>query len=354
MRRKDPVPHPVRPEILVVADDVGILDTIEPLLTSEGFSVALAPGGKVGLRRIHEDSPAIVLSDIRISGVEWFEILRAARDHDPDLPVILMTDAAERAQAIKALVEGAFYYLQKPPNPEELVAVCRRALERRQLKLAVGRLEGIVAGRDPSLSSPSVADVVASGPARPERMAMERATLERVTKLVKRAVTLAPMRVLEQALSESSASGTLTDVVADMVLAEPIEGEWSAALLRGARVQRELLAEAGGPLSADKVGELLGIGRAAVDKRRRQGALLGLMLPRGDVVYPAAQFRRAAVLRGLPETLAAFRIRDPWMQLEWLLARDEALGGRNALEALAAGEVDRVRDFVAGAGDQGL
>jgi hypothetical protein len=56
----------------------------------------------------------------------------------------------------------------------------------------------------------------------------------------------------------------------------------------------------------------------------------------------------------LPETLRAFRISDPWMQLEWLVARDAALQGRTVFEALAAGETDRAKAFVGSAGDQGL
>jgi len=145
-----------------------------------------------------------------------------------------------------------------------------------------------------------------------------------------------------------------TDVLAELLLDKAAAGgEWAEALLHGAQVQRDLLREAGGTLSASDVGNLLGIGRAAVDKRRRQGALLGLRLPSGDVVYPVAQFAKSDVLPGLPDVLGAFRLQDTWMQLDVLLANDQALGGRTAFEALADGDVDQVRAVVSSVGEQG-
>jgi biotin operon repressor len=168
------------------------------------------------------------------------------------------------------------------------------------------------------------------------------------------AITKASTRVLEQALGEPASDEALADVLGEAFVRDATGGEWAAALLRGAQVQRELLQQAGGGLSASQVGDLLGISRAAVDKRRRQGSLLGLKLPSGDFVYPAAQFVKNDVVRGLSDVLSAFHVEDPWMQLDALLARDEALGGRTAFEALAQGDVERVKLAVSSFGEQGL
>jgi hypothetical protein len=189
---------------------------------------------------------------------------------------------------------------------------------------------------------------------RPERAAMERATLVRVTRLMGDAITKASTSVLEQALGEPTTDEALADVMGEAFVREATGGEWAAALLRGAQVQRDLLRQAGGGLSAVQVGDLLGIGRAAVDKRRRQGTLLALKLPSGDFVYPAAQFAKNDVLAGLPEVLRAFHVEDPWMQLDALLARDEAFRGRTAFKALADGDVERVKSLVSSYGEQGL
>jgi hypothetical protein len=184
---------------------------------------------------------------------------------------------------------------------------------------------------------------------------MERAALARITAYVSEAIAKAPTRVLERALSEYSAPGVLANLAASELLYDSsIEGEWASALLQGARVKSELLEEAGGALSAQQVSEFLGIGRAAVDKRRRQGTLLGLKLPSGDVVYPAGQFGRRDVLPNLPEVLAAFRVQDSWMQLDFLLGRHDALAGRTGFEALAAGDVEKVKHLAASVGEQGL
>ena len=126
-------PHTV-PSVLVVDDETGILDSLNILLRNEGFAPHLAHGGKAGLERIAEMSPDIVLTDIRMPNVSGVEILAAARQSDPDVPVILMTAQATLQSAMQAVNEGAFYYIQKPFRNDELIAILRRAAEHRNLR----------------------------------------------------------------------------------------------------------------------------------------------------------------------------------------------------------------------------
>src|SRR5690242_6946383 len=100
----------VKPTVLVVDDESGILDSLNILLRNEGFAPELAQGGKRGLERIDELRPDIVLTDIRMPNVGGVEILAAARQSDPDVPVILMTAQATLQSAVQAVNEGAFYY----------------------------------------------------------------------------------------------------------------------------------------------------------------------------------------------------------------------------------------------------
>ncbi|HEV2146715.1 MAG TPA: sigma-54 dependent transcriptional regulator [Longimicrobiaceae bacterium] len=123
------------PKILVIDDETAILDTLRILLKREGFDVQTAVGGREGLERIGEVRPDVLLSDVRMPGVGGLEILLAAREQDPTLPVILMTAQASLQTAIRAVNEGAFYYIQKPFANDEMVAICRRAAESRQLKV---------------------------------------------------------------------------------------------------------------------------------------------------------------------------------------------------------------------------
>ena len=123
------------PSVLVVDDESGILQTLEILLRAEGFTPHLAHGGKAALEMIPRLSPDIVLSDIRMPQVTGVEVLAAARAHDPDVPVILMTAQATLQTAMQAVNAGAFYYIQKPFRNDELVAIVRRAAEHRQLRV---------------------------------------------------------------------------------------------------------------------------------------------------------------------------------------------------------------------------
>jgi DNA-binding NtrC family response regulator len=124
-----------KPSVLVVDDESGILDSLNILLRNEGFTPHLAHGGKAGLERIEEMTPDIVLTDIRMPNVTGVEILAAARQSDPDVPVILMTAQATLQSAMQAVNEGAFYYIQKPFRNDELVAILRRAAEHRNLRV---------------------------------------------------------------------------------------------------------------------------------------------------------------------------------------------------------------------------
>jgi two-component system response regulator HydG len=120
--------------VLIVDDESAILDTLRILFKSEGFEVAVAQGGPAGLEALQQQVPDLVLTDIRMPTVNGIDILSAARGRDADVPVVLMTAQAELKTAIEAINRGAFHYIQKPFDNDELVAICRRALEHRKLK----------------------------------------------------------------------------------------------------------------------------------------------------------------------------------------------------------------------------
>ena len=124
-----------RPTVLVVDDESGILQTLEILLRAEGFDVHPAHGGKAALERIPQLTPDIIISDVRMPGVTGVDVLNAAREHDAEVPVILMTAQATLQTAMQAVNAGAFYYIQKPFRNDELLAILRRAAEHRALRL---------------------------------------------------------------------------------------------------------------------------------------------------------------------------------------------------------------------------
>lgn len=137
-----------RPSILVVDDETGILQTLDILLRAEGFDVHTAQGGKEALEKIPQLTPDIVLSDIRMPQVSGVEVLAAARAHDPEVPVILMTAQATLQTAMQAVNAGAFYYIQKPFRNDELLAILRRAAEHRALRIENKTLKKEIRRRD--------------------------------------------------------------------------------------------------------------------------------------------------------------------------------------------------------------
>ena len=123
-----------RPSLLIVDDESAILESLRILFKNEGFDVAVARGGPAALEALEKAAPDLVLTDVRMPAVNGIDVLVAAKQRDPDLPVVLMTAQAELKTAIEGVNRGAFHYLQKPFDNDELVSICRRALEHRRLK----------------------------------------------------------------------------------------------------------------------------------------------------------------------------------------------------------------------------
>jgi two-component system response regulator HydG len=137
-----------RPAVLIVDDESGILQSLEILLRTNGFTPLLAHGGKRGLEMLGEVNPDIILTDIRMPAVTGVEILAAARESQPDVPVILMTAQATLQSAMQAVNEGAFYYIQKPFQNDELLAIIRRAAEHRMLRVENRSLKQAIRRQD--------------------------------------------------------------------------------------------------------------------------------------------------------------------------------------------------------------
>jgi DNA-binding NtrC family response regulator len=136
--------------VLLIDDETSILESLRILLKGEGFAVHTAHGGKAGLEQIAAVRPDVVLSDVRMPGVDGLQVLAAARAQDADTPVILMTAQATLQSAIQAVNAGAYYYLQKPFRNDELVATVRRATEHRTLRVENTTLRQELKRRDRS------------------------------------------------------------------------------------------------------------------------------------------------------------------------------------------------------------
>ncbi|WP_423360334.1 sigma-54-dependent transcriptional regulator [Pseudomonas citronellolis] len=111
-------------------------------LDSDGVASA-----EEALRRVGADFPGIVVSDIRLPGMDGLQLLARLREKDAQLPVVLITGHGDIAMAVQAMRDGAYDFMEKPFAPERLVDVARRALEHRRLSREIGQLRRQLAGR---------------------------------------------------------------------------------------------------------------------------------------------------------------------------------------------------------------
>ncbi len=123
-----------RPRILVVDDEVVICDILRDFLDFEGFYVRTAHGGEGALKLLGEDGFDLLLTDLKMPGMDGLELLRRVADLERDTMTVIMTGFGTVETAIDAMKRGAFDYILKPFKPEEVVRVLRRALEKQALQ----------------------------------------------------------------------------------------------------------------------------------------------------------------------------------------------------------------------------
>ncbi|OGP58482.1 MAG: Fis family transcriptional regulator [Deltaproteobacteria bacterium RBG_13_61_14] len=115
--------------ILIVDDDARLRTSFEKLLTEEGYEVETAASGEAGLEAVQQRMPDLVIMDVRMPGMSGLETLRAIREKDPKLPVIVMTAFGTTDTAIEATKLGAFDYVLKPFDIPDILTVIEQALE---------------------------------------------------------------------------------------------------------------------------------------------------------------------------------------------------------------------------------
>ena len=121
-----------KPNLLLADDEAAITAQLAPFLERAGFAVAVAKNGEEALQAITVHKPAIVIMDVLMPKVDGREALRRLRRAGDWTPVILLTQVGEAGERAMALEEGADDYLNKPFDPQELVARLRAVLRRAQ------------------------------------------------------------------------------------------------------------------------------------------------------------------------------------------------------------------------------
>jgi PAS domain S-box-containing protein len=127
--------------VLIVDDDLDIREALADLLSNEGYAVETAETGKEGLDKARQRPFGAVLLDIGLPDIDGITVLKSLVESHPKLPVIILTAYTHSQQTIDSLSKGAFAYLTKPYNRDELRAILRRAVGVRALALKAEQTE---------------------------------------------------------------------------------------------------------------------------------------------------------------------------------------------------------------------
>ncbi|ABB30798.1 two component, sigma54 specific, transcriptional regulator, Fis family [Geobacter metallireducens RCH3] len=129
-------------KILVVDDEHLIRWSLEQNLKKQGYEVVSAGNGEDALRLVRDEQPDLVLLDIQLPGISGLDVLEKIKEHDEEIIVIMVTAHGALETAVHAMRLGAFDYINKPFNLDEMAIVIRKALETSDLRREVQRLRG--------------------------------------------------------------------------------------------------------------------------------------------------------------------------------------------------------------------
>src|SRR5580704_18427836 len=134
--------------ILVADDEPGLREFLADALALDDHVVVTAPDGRAAAKLLDERGFDLVITDLKMPGMDGMQLLRKVRSEQPEVEVIVMTAHGTVDNAVEAMKLGAFEYLQKPlSGPDELRLLVARAVERRGLR---DRIDGAARHGEPA------------------------------------------------------------------------------------------------------------------------------------------------------------------------------------------------------------
>ena len=122
-----------RAKILIVDDEEKILQTMQGSLEDEDYEVLTAKDGQEAIEKVRQENPDLIFLDIWLPGMDGMETLKAIKEHDSHLDVVLMTGHGTMSTAIQAIKLGAFDFLEKPLSLDSILSVAHNALEQKRV-----------------------------------------------------------------------------------------------------------------------------------------------------------------------------------------------------------------------------
>lgn len=120
-------------KILIVDDETSVREVLAQKLSREGYECVTSPSTADALRKMAEDNFPLILSDIKMVGKDGIELLREVKEREPDTQVIMVTAVVDAQRAVEAMKLGAYDYVTKPFDLEDVAISVKRALEKRRL-----------------------------------------------------------------------------------------------------------------------------------------------------------------------------------------------------------------------------
>ena len=127
--------------ILIVDDEESIIQSLDGILTDEGFEVFSAKSGQIGLEKIDEVIPDLVLLDIWMPGMDGIQTLIKIKETYPHLQVVMMSGHGTIETAVKATKLGAYDFIEKPLSLEKVLLSINNALDYNRLEEEVSLLK---------------------------------------------------------------------------------------------------------------------------------------------------------------------------------------------------------------------
>lgn len=140
--------------VLFVDDEAAMRHAVTQWLVLAGFEVVVQETASAALGKLTKDFSGILVTDLRMDGLSGIDLLRLSHELDPELPVIVITGHGDAETAVEVMQLGAFAFIEKPYEPEYLLAAVLRASEKRRTALEQRHLHG--AGEEQFVSDRAV------------------------------------------------------------------------------------------------------------------------------------------------------------------------------------------------------
>ena len=136
-----------KPKVLVIDDDRSLRQFLSIWLKREGYAARAAASGKDGLHEMTRDPAEVVLTDLTMEGIDGMGVLKAVKEHWPNTEVVMITAYGTTENAVQAMKHGAYDYITKPFNVEELKLVLDKVFERQAMRVENTELRKLLEDR---------------------------------------------------------------------------------------------------------------------------------------------------------------------------------------------------------------